>query len=269
MLPPLGAQALLVVLVEAVPAECTANGGGIGDVGQAPGRPPQHPGGGRAPLGPMAWPRVSGGRCRCCRARALLTTLACRPMTKRRRTPSSEAASLMYVLRIHSRVFGVRWLLMTPSTCGVHHTVRGTYGTPAAGTRRRTYRGAPAARLRCVRPQEAGTRTPYGGPRTYVSARPSTSRRSVASPQRGRPPAAGRDTRICSEAGVELAGLGGDELPRCCRYLAEQRVGRSPRRRYFSRSRQWGIAFAAQLFSWRQTRKSASSDTQNLDFGLS
>ena len=117
--------------------------------------------------------------------------------------------------------------------------------------------------------QEAGTRTPYGGPRTYVSARPSTSRRSVASPQRGRPPAAGRDTRICSEAGVELAGLGGDELPRCCRYLAEQRVGRSPRRRYFSRSRQWGIAFAAQLFSWRQTRKSASSDTQNLDFGLS
>ena len=175
----------------------------------------------------MAWPRVSGGRCRCCRARALLTTLACRPMTKRRRTPSSEAASLMYVLRIHSRVFGVRWLLMTPSTCGVHHTVRGTYGTPAAGTRRRTYRGAPAARLRCVRPQEAGTRTPYGGPRTYVSARPSTSRRSVASPRRGRPPAAGRDTRICSEAGVELAGLGGDELPRCARYLTEQRLGRS------------------------------------------
>ena len=38
-----------------------------------------------------------------------------------------------------------------------------------------------------------------------------------------------------TEAGVELAGLGRDELPRCGRYLAEQRLGRS----HFFRSRAW------------------------------
>ena len=63
-----------------------------------------------------------------------------------------------------------------PTTCGA--TVRGTYGTPEAGTRTaHVQRVGPGGKLPCASgtysPQEAGTRHPhvhFGGAGTYVSA---------------------------------------------------------------------------------------------------
>ena len=65
----------------------------------------------------------------------------------------------------------------------VHHTVRGTYGTPEAGTCTADvqYGGKLPCASGTYSTQEAGTRSPYvphGGPGAYVSAQPRASRSS-------------------------------------------------------------------------------------------
>ena len=62
-----------------------------------------------------------------------------------------------------------------------------------------------------------------------------------------------------TEAGVELAGLGRDELPRCGRYLAEQRLGRS----HFFRSRR-GVGGRLQQRAKANKRASLYSQTCEL-----
>ena len=155
----------------------------------------------------------------------------CRPMTKRRRTPSSEAASAMYVLRIHSRVFGVRWLLITPSTWV--STVCGTYKTPEACTMLDVpgaSNAEPLARIARKRPVRVA-RTYSTEPRDVRVNRdkhklPLRREPTARLAARGRARHAGQ-LYSGTEAGVELAGLGRDELPRRGRYLAEQRLGSS------------------------------------------
>ena len=146
-------------------------------------------------------------------------------MTKRRRTPSSEAASTMYVLRIHSRVFGVRWLLITPSTWGAKTPEACTMlDVPGASN------AEPLARIARRRPVRVA-RTYSTEPRDVRVNRdkhklPLRREPTARLAARGRARHAGQ-LYSGTEAGVELAGLDRNELPRCGRYLAEQRVGRS------------------------------------------
>ena len=137
----------------------------------------------------------------------------------------------MYVLRIHSRVFGVRWLLITPSTWGA--TICGTYKTPEACTMLDVpgaSNAEPLARIARRRPVRVA-RTYSTEPRDVRVNRdkhklPLRREPTARLAARGRARHAGQ-LYSGTEAGVELAGLGRDELPRRGRYLAEQRLGSS------------------------------------------
>ena len=82
----------------------------------------------------------------------------------------------MYVLRIHSRVFGVRWLLITPSTWGA--TLQSTYSAPEAGTVLDVPGASypePLARIRNACGRYAWPVRTVRSPGTYVSTETSTS----------------------------------------------------------------------------------------------